>query len=220
MESREGRVHGSWRCMPLETSEGVAWSEGPREMEAAFTLLKRCSGNSYPSNTCISSSTPVAHLGNDPSLPLPILLFSIAARRGKNTSSNTGEGRGNERGAERERERKREYNKLRTTERRNNRIMGESEDYRIYQARKGHSRTISPSLLHPSWSHILYNGTLHLVRSSSPSLRPELLESKFAWRWKFARLIAPRLNLCKSVNVVGIQRRERDRKGLVNHNWT
>lgn len=32
-------------------------------------------------------------------------------------------------------------------------------------------------------------------------------------------LIAPRLNLCKlSMNVVGIQRRERDRKELVNHN--
>ena len=39
-----------------------------------------CSSNSYPSNTCISS-TPVAHLGNDPSrLSLSVFLPPLFAR--------------------------------------------------------------------------------------------------------------------------------------------
>lgn len=81
--------------------------------------------------------------------------------------------------------------------------MGESEDYRIHQARKDHSRIVFPPL-----PRILYNDTLfHLGRSSLRlplgCTRVSGLETPGDGA---ARLIAPRLNLCKSANVVDIQR--------------
>ena len=146
-----------------------------------------CSSNSYPSNTCISS-TPVAHHGNEippvspflssslrPSLRHPLLdceRFSRTTRErlahrgvdveeGRKATSTSGSGR--------------KENIINCDHgRRNNRIMGESEDYTVYGEGDGAKR---PFLYLPFFdSRILYSRAFQLQHGPpSPNDRRRFL---------------------------------------------